>query len=77
VKSGNDLQGADRRVGLLGIKEDLNVVNDICLVAHDLLGGDVESSRPFMSAEGPGFSRTTWPRWSPMRVASVAVFALG
>lgn len=43
VKRGDDLQGADRLVGLLGIKEDLNVVNDICLVAHDLVGGDVES----------------------------------
>ncbi|GAB3785362.1 hypothetical protein GCM10027601_20740 [Nocardioides ungokensis] len=43
MKSGNQLQGAERLIGLAGIKEDLNVVNDTCLAALELLGGDPES----------------------------------
>lgn len=45
MKSGNHLQGAERLISLAGIKEDLNVVNDTCLAALELLGGDPESVR--------------------------------
>lgn len=43
MKNGNELRGADRLIGLAGIKEDLNVVNDTCLAALELLGGEPES----------------------------------
>jgi hypothetical protein len=43
VKSGNHLRAAARLVGLSGIKEDLNVVNDLCLEALKLIADDVQN----------------------------------
>jgi hypothetical protein len=40
VKNGNRLPGARRVLGLVGIKEDLNTVADMCIQANQLLDGD-------------------------------------
>lgn len=43
VKNGDHLRASSRLVGLIGIKEDLNVVNDLCLEALSLIGDDVNN----------------------------------
>jgi hypothetical protein len=40
VKNGNHLPGAARVLDLVGIKEDLNTVADMCIQANLLLDGD-------------------------------------
>ncbi|MEI5675731.1 MULTISPECIES: hypothetical protein [unclassified Nocardioides] len=43
-KSGNHLRGAARLVGLAGVKEDLNVVLDLCREGSLLIGGNPDNA---------------------------------
>lgn len=44
-KDGNHLPGATRLLGLIGIKEDLNTVCDICVEGNALVGGDEQNAQ--------------------------------
>lgn len=44
VVQGNDLKAASQIAGWVGVQADLNTVNDMCLVAWDLIGGEIENA---------------------------------
>jgi hypothetical protein len=50
VKNGRHLKASSRVIGLAGIKEDLNIVCDLCLSANGLMNGDPATVR-LMSKE--------------------------